>query len=157
MAIGRVLHQMESRLILRPLSEADRAAWRAMYQALFPDSRADLLDAEIDRILAAPDRAAYCAEEDGEILGFAEYAVRPWANGCHSQPVAFLEGIWVAPAHRHRRIGRALLSHVESVARQAGFVELGSDVLCGNQAGLDFHRKTGFEETETVTYFRKAL
>lgn len=139
------------------MAAPDRDRWAAMYAFLFPEASAADCLAEIDRILAAPDRFGFIAEDDGADLGFAELSIRPFANGCLSQPVPFLEGIWCAPEARRRGVGAALLAHVEAFARARGFTELGSDVEMLNTGGQGFHRATGFEETERVIYMRKSL
>ena len=40
---------------------------------------------------------AFVAEDDGRLLGFAEVSIRPYAEGCESNRVAFLEGWYVEP------------------------------------------------------------
>lgn len=142
---------------VRYMTGEDRPVWRRMYAALFPEEPKPLLDREISRILAAENRWAFMAECAAKPVGFAEMSLRPWANGCRSQPVPFLEGIWVDPDHRQAGVGRALLGAVEAKAREGGFAELGSDVDLDNDISCAFHSKEGFEETERVIYFRKAL
>lgn len=142
---------------IRDMGPDDRSVWCGMYRAIYPDETDAALLAEIDRILAAPNRAGIIAEREGETLGFAEFALRDYANGCHSKPVPFLEGIWVAPDHRETGVAKALVRHLEDRARAAGYREMGSDVLLGNQPSLDFHHRLGFEETERVVFLRKDL
>ena len=89
--------------------------------------------------------------------GFAEVSIRKFANGCETQPVAFLEGIWVEPPLRRQGIGRLLVEHIEAFAVARGFREIGSDALLDNEASHAAHRDWGFSETERVVYFRKAL
>ncbi len=139
------------------MSGADRDIWLSMYRVLFPDSSESGLNAEISRILEAPERLGICARLDGQAVGFAETSIRPFANGCYSHPVPFLEAIWVDPAHRQRGIAQGLLDWLEQDARAKGFREMGSDVLQDNALGLQVHDRFGFEETERVVYFRKAL
>ncbi len=62
--------------------------------------------------LASADYWAFVATLDGDAVGFAEVAVRKYANGCESQPVPFLEGIWVDPRYRRSGISRRLIAHV---------------------------------------------
>ena len=144
-------------LTIREMTEEDRADWLACYAQLFPDGTQSGMNREIDRILAAENRVAYCAEKGHRLLGFAEYSIRDFANGCISQPVPFLEGIWVAEEARRSGVAKALVAHVERVARTQGYNELGSDVDFANDKGLALHHALGFEETERVVYFRKAL
>jgi aminoglycoside 6'-N-acetyltransferase I len=94
---------------------------------------------------------------DGTLGGFISLTVRPWANGCDSSPVPFVEGWYVAANGRRRGIGRALMAAAEGWARAEGFTELGSDVLLENTASLQAHRQVGFQPTEQVQYFRKDL
>ena len=148
---------MESGLTVRALEAADRQVWVGLYGALFPQSSYRACLAEIDRVLADPVSFAFVAERDGAAIGFAEMCLRPYANGCASKPVAFLEGIYVIPKARGRGVAARLLAHVEDFARSQGHRELGSDVLQGNADGLAFHGAAGFEETERVIYFRKSL
>ena len=108
-------------------------------------------------ILAAGDYWAFIAEADGAPAGFAEVAVRKYANGCESAPVPFLEGIWVEPQFRRQGVGRRLIIHVEEFLTSRGFRELGSDTQLENLESQAAHVGWGFAETERVVYFRKPL
>jgi aminoglycoside 6'-N-acetyltransferase I len=145
-------------LTVRELTMADHAAWRRMRRLLWPDETARDHDAAIDEILNARDAWGFIAQSaDDEPLGFAEISIRKAANGCESQPVPFLEGIWVEPRSRRRRVGARLIAHIETFLKARGFRELGSDSLIENQAAHDAHAGWGFAETERVVYFRKPL
>ena len=150
-------HPADTDIDIREMTETDRPIWLRMYRALFPDDPESGLNIEITRILSSPDRMGIVAFKGGTHVGFAEYARRPYANGCRSQPVPFLEGIWVDPDHRRQGVARRLLDHLEAHARAEGFCEFGSDVLLDNLLSLDVHRQLGFEETERVVYFRKDI
>jgi aminoglycoside 6'-N-acetyltransferase I len=145
-------------ITVRELTSADHAVWRRMRRLLWPDATGRGHDADIEEILDAEDAWGFIAESaDSEPLGFAEISIRKAANGCESQPVPFLEGIWVEPRSRRRRIGARLIAHVETFLKARGFRELGSDSLIENQVAHDAHAGWGFSETERVVYFRKPL
>jgi aminoglycoside 6'-N-acetyltransferase I len=145
-------------LTIRELTSADHAAWCRMRRLLWPDETERGHDDAIDEILNAGDAWGFIAEAaDNEPLGFAEISVRKAANGCESQPVPFLEGIWVEPRSRRRRVGARLIAHIEAFLAARGFRELGSDSLIENQAAHEAHARWGFSETERVVYFRKSL
>jgi len=147
-----------TRITIRELTSADHAAWRRMRRLLWPDETGRGHDTAIDEILDAKDAWGFIAETlDNEPLGFAEISIRKAANGCESQPVPFLEGIWVEPRSRRRRVAARLIGHIETFLKARGFHELGSDSLIDNQAAHDAHAGWGFSETERVVYFRKSL
>src|SRR5262249_46492900 len=100
---------------------------------------------------------AFIAETDGTAKGFAEVSLRKAANGCKSQPVPFLEGVWVEPPHRRQAIGRGLIAHIEALLGAKGFDELGFGGLIENPGAYHAHQAWGFSETERVIYFRKSL
>jgi hypothetical protein len=86
---------------VRVMDAGDRAAWAEMRAALWPDETALAHAEEIDELLAGGEAWGFVAEHsDGGAAGFAEVAIRKYANGCDSRPVAFLEGIWVRPQLR---------------------------------------------------------
>lgn len=84
-------------------------------------------------------------------------SVEQHVNGTESSPVAFLEGIYVVPEARRTGIAASLVSAVCRWAQNAGCQELASDALLENQVSHAAHRALGFEETERVVFFRKAL
>ncbi|MBL4750806.1 MAG: GNAT family N-acetyltransferase [Amylibacter sp.] len=144
-------------VLIREIHKGDRDIWLAMYRQLFPDNSDEALLAEMDRIFKSGKRSAYVALVDDTPVGFAEYALRDYANGCHSQPVPFLEGIWVDANYRGQGIAKALLSYLEQKARMAGFTEFGSDVELSNYPSQLMHERLGFEQTEKVIFYRKIL
>jgi aminoglycoside 6'-N-acetyltransferase I len=143
---------------IRELTSADRAAWARMRAALWPGESLESLAEAIDDILADAGAWGFVAEAAGGTpAGFAEVALRKYANGCESRPVPFLEGIWVAPAFRRQGVGAQLIAHVERFLCARGYREIGSDAELHNVSSHAAHRSWGFSETERVVYFRKAL
>ncbi|MGA7324375.1 MAG: GNAT family N-acetyltransferase [Rhodomicrobium sp.] len=144
-------------ITIREMQPGDRPAWAAMRHALWPKEAVQAYGSEIDAILKDKDAWGFAAEEAGKLVGFAELSIRKAANGCESQPVPFLEGIWVQPEWRRRGVGKLLITYIEAFLKALGFRELGSDSLIENQVSHDTHKAWGFSETERVVYFRKPL
>ena len=142
---------------IREMGAADRDLWLMMYKQLWPDFSDEALLAEIDRINRSSKRAAFVAEIGDQPAGFAEYALRDYANGCDSQPVPFLEGVWVAEDFRGKGVARDLISFLVERAKRQGFTEFGSDVELTNYASQLMHERLGFEQREKVIYYRKML
>jgi aminoglycoside 6'-N-acetyltransferase I len=146
------------KLSIREMEAPDRAVWAGMRAALWPEEASQDHVEGIDRVLASGHAWGFIAEtRDGAAVGFAEVAIRPYANGCDSQPVAFLEGIWVKAELRRQGIGAELIGHIEAFLVARGFRELGSDTPIDNHASQAAHRGWKFSETERVVYFRKNL
>ena len=143
---------------VREMGPLDVSAWAEMRVRLWPEGSAAEHSQDIAEILGRDDYWGFLAETgDGTPVGFAEVAIRNYANGCETKPVAFLEGLWVAPELRRQRVGARLVQHVEEFVRQRGFREIGSDALMDNAVAIASHRGWGFAETERVVYFRKDL
>ena len=143
---------------IREMGAPDRAVWADMRAALWPEETSQDHVEGIERVLGSGHAWGLVAEtRDGAAVGFAEVAIRPYANGCDSQPVAFLEGIWVNSELRRRGIGAGLIKHVEAFLVARGFCELGSDTQIDNRAAQAAHLGWKFSQTERVVYFRKCL
>jgi aminoglycoside 6'-N-acetyltransferase I len=139
---------------VRRATNADRREYQRMRLALWPDCS----DADIDPWFAREDAATFVAERpDGRLCGFVEAGSRPYAEGCESSPVGYVEGWWVDADVRHTGVGRALLDAAEAWARARGYLEMASDALLGNTVSHDAHRRCGYEEVERLVMFRKAL
>jgi aminoglycoside 6'-N-acetyltransferase I len=146
------------RLNVRQMGLADRERWVRLRAALWPDEVDEVHGKDVDALLASEAGFGFVAEhEDGAAIGFAEITIRPFANGCDSRPVPFLEGIWVDTSCRRQGIGARLVEHIEAFVMARGFSEIGSDALLENHASHAAHRGWGFAETERVVYFRKLL
>lgn len=141
---------------------AHHEAWASLRLALWPEGSRDEHAADIAGFIAemaaGRGQIGFLAMRDGEAVGFAEAAVRhDYVNGCETSPVAFLEGIYVEPSSRRAGIAGKLLAAVEAWGRGNGCSELGSDAELTNVQSHGFHLGLGFEETERVVYFRKAI
>lgn len=95
--------------------------------------------------------------EAGEPVGVAELAIRPYAEGCRTDRVAYLEGWFVVPGARRAGVGRALIAAAEEWGRSEGCAEFASDAEVGNEMSLAGHRVAGFTEVGLIRCFRKDL
>lgn len=147
-------------MIIRLATERDLDAWACLRVALWPDGAVEDHRAEAAEALAEPEGlVAYIAETPGgTIAGFAEAALRhDYVNGCDTSPVAFVEGLYVAPDHRRTDVARRLCAAIADWGRAQGCTELASDAEVDNHESHAFHQAVGFEETERVVYFRMTL
>ncbi|MFO0849709.1 MAG: GNAT family N-acetyltransferase [Gemmataceae bacterium] len=126
---------------------------RALWPEIGPDDTADAAG-----WLARTDTATFVAvRPEGGLAGFAEFGVRPEAEGCGPEPVAYLEGWYVAPDARRTGVGAALVRAGEAWTRQRGHRELASDALTENTTAHRAHLALGFVEVERVVLYRKSL
>ena len=133
-------------------------AWLALRLALWPGvSEAGQLSGMTDA-LARGHYVRLALTAGGSAVGFVEASKRvDYVNGTSSSPVAFLEGLYVVPGSRRQGVARVLVESVMKWASAEGCSELASDSLLDNSAAHAAHRSLGFEETERVVYFRRAL
>jgi aminoglycoside 6'-N-acetyltransferase I len=143
-------------IAIRPLSLADRVAWAGLRHALWPHATVGELGEKLEREMAAG-FAGFGAFDGAMLVGFAEVSERPVGDGCDTAPVAWLEGIYVAPGQRRLGLGKRLLEAAIAWARGRGLGEMGSDAEIDNLVSRLSHARWGFEETERVVRFRRLL
>lgn len=145
---------------VRPMTPSDIDSWVEMRRALWPEGGAYQHFLEATVFFEAGDAvegAALIAEEDGRAVGLAEVSIRPYAEGCRTNRVGFLEGWYVVPDARRRGVGAALVAAAEEWARAQGCTELASDTEPDNHVSAEAHRALGFTDVGLVRCFRKDL
>jgi len=88
----------------------------------------DLMRTERDRF--------FVASEDGKIVGYAV--------GRASGKNGHVDSVAVAPLHRRRGIGTALLSAVTHRLAEEGVQQIHLEVRKGNKAAISFYERMGF-------------
>ena len=145
-------------MTIRDIVEDDRADWVRLRDALWPGSLSDH-DIETRRHFEGRSTGllVFVANVEGRIVGFLEMDFRPYAPGCATSPVPFIEGWHVEPGWQRRGIGRALVEAAEARAREMGYAEIASDAEMDNADGIAAHRALGYEEVERLVCFRRSL
>ena len=129
-----------------------------MSVALFPEYCAEDLARGMKEFRGRRDAEVFLAERDnGSVAGFVEAGSRPYADGCDTSPVGYVEAWYVDPDVRRKGYGRALLNAAEDWARREGYTEMASDALLDNDASHAAHHAAGYEEVGRVVQFRKNI
>lgn len=143
---------------IRRVSPNDRSEWLRMRTILFHLANPTGLATELDPMLQNPMTPVFVAErQGGGLCGLLEAGTRPYADGCDSSPVGYIEGWYVDPDARGMGIGRALVEAAEAWARELGLHEMASDTAIANEAGLEAHLALGYREIERVIHLAKEL
>ena len=142
----------------RVYRDADWSDWLRLSRALFPEYSAEELAAGMREHRARSDAEVFVAErEDASVAGFVEVGSRPYADGCNTSPVGYIEAWYVDPDVRRMGYGRALLAAAEEWARGRGYREMASDSRLDNEISHAAHRRAGYDEVDRVVQFRKVL
>jgi aminoglycoside 6'-N-acetyltransferase I len=151
-------------LVIRKAELRDCAELASMCHCLWPDSEAQEHALEVAPILAGKvpgnlPLVFFVAEHsDGHIQGFIEVGLRSHADGCDpSRPVGFVEGWYVAPGYRHKKVGAQLLAKAEEWARNEGCREMASDTWLDNIDSQYVHTALGFELVDRCIHYKKRL
>lgn len=132
--------------------------WLALRLRLWPQVSEAEHSRDMAEALARGHFVRVALGANGSAIGFVEASKRTdYVNGTNSSPVAFLEGLYVEPGSRRKGVARVLVASVEAWASAEGCTELASDSPLENVTAHAAHRALGFEETERVVYFRRAL
>lgn len=138
------------------LGPSTLAAHAALRAEIWPEAAAKHAD-ELRALFDRPTFAAFGAFDADALIGFAESTIREYVDGTDAQPAGYLEGIYVAPAHRRVGVAAALTGAVMTWAREHGCAELGSDALIEDVESHAWHARAGFEEIERVTRFARPI
>ena len=146
-------------IAIRAYAPGDHAEWLRMRRALFDDLAPGNEEADAAAWLARPDATVLVAvRADGSgLAGFAELAERPYADGCDTSPVGYLEGWWVDADVRRQGVGAAFVAAGIAWARARGYRELASDALLDNVTSHHAHEALGFAEVERAVKYRMPL
>jgi aminoglycoside 6'-N-acetyltransferase I len=150
-----------------PIREArpeDRGTLAQLRHRLWPDSSVDEHAQELARMLAGeagstlPSVILVAQKLQGDIVGFVETGLRSHADGCDpSHPVGYVEGWYVVPEWRRKKVGARLLAEAEAWARSHGCREMASDTWVDNVESQRAHEALGFEVVDCCVNYRKRL
>lgn len=146
--------------LIQNCQSSEQSGWLPLRQALWPDASEHEHRDEIEQQLKAPQRYINFVAYDTQHhpVGLAEASLRTdYVNGTDSSPVVYLEGIYVVPEQRRHGVAARLIEHVAQWGRENGCVEMASDTGVDNLTSQATHKALGFEETERVVYFKRAL
>jgi len=145
---------------IRPATAVDTALILAFIRGLADyEKLAHEVEATEEKIRATlfPNDARPAAEcvlaFDGDApAGFAIYFTN--YSTFLAKPGLYLEDLFVAPAHRGRGIGKALLLHLAKLANARGCGRMEWSVLDWNQPAIDFYESLGAERKTDWTICR---
>jgi aminoglycoside 6'-N-acetyltransferase I len=148
-------------VIVVPATHTKAHQWLEMRRALWPDEDQEQLQIDVARYFAGNEpnlvQVLLALDERGRALGFAELNIRPYAEGCETDRVAYLEGWYVVPGARRTGVGAALIRAAEDWGRTHGCTEFASDALLENEVSEQAHKALGFREVERIRCFMKKL
>jgi GNAT superfamily N-acetyltransferase len=113
--------------VIRAALPSDEPVWRELWRGYCDFYSAEVGEDVTNRTWARildPDSAVMCvvAEVDGKVWGFANCVVHE--NTWESQPVCYLEDLFVAPAARGHGIAGALIEWLRNAMRAEGWARL---------------------------------
>jgi GNAT superfamily N-acetyltransferase len=107
--------------------------------------------------LSVPIGVFVAVRPEGGLCGFLEASLRPFADGCATSPVGYIEGWFVDDDARRHGIGRGLVMAAEEWARSRGCTEMASDARSHNTVSLNAHKAIGYQAVGQSVNFRKQL
>jgi aminoglycoside 6'-N-acetyltransferase I len=132
-------------------------SWLSLRVKLWQPVESDDYEQEIKDQLASKNNIAFLVYEPGAYVGFAEVAIRDYADGCDTRNVGYLEGIYIEPAFRKQGFAKALIKKAEAWALQQGCSEMASDAEIDNHVSIRLHEAAGFEALKPAVRFAKKL
>jgi GNAT superfamily N-acetyltransferase len=153
--------------LVRPVRNGDQAEWLRMRALLWPDGADGEHANEITAFFKTnsfPWTEPFLAwavfvavRPAGGLCGFLEASIRPFAEGCETWPVGYVEGWFVDADVRRQGIGRRLVTAAEQWAAARGCKEMASDANPENTISLEAHKALAFEESSRAVHLRHRL
>ena len=130
---------------VRPAKAADAEALAPLYAQLGYPAAPEAIAARLTRNAAHPDYAAWVAEAEGRVTGFAGgHLLHPWED---EEPAAQIMIMVVDEAARGQGVGGALVATFEGWARTHGAVRAVVGSGFAREGAHRFYERHGYEAT----------
>ena len=142
------------------ISKKDFNEWLRMGLNLWPHykNKKEELEREFSDILKSFKKTAFLGKDAGKSIAFINLSIRSdYVQGSKSNPVAYIEGIYVDPKYRRQGLAKELIKIAEQWALKNGCEELGSDAELENVNSQKFHKNLGFKEANKTVNFIKTI
>ncbi|OJV66513.1 MAG: GNAT family N-acetyltransferase [Clostridiales bacterium 38-18] len=141
-----------------PCTEAYLDDLTSMAIDLWPENEFDELKASFEKLITSKKDRVFIAILEDLPIGFVHVSVRSdYVEGSSSTPVGYIEGVYVCPEFRKKRVSKALIEKAEYWAKGMGCTELASDVIQDNESSILFHKSIGFREVNRIVCFIKDI
>ena len=129
-------------LVIRQASKADAPSIGVLLGELGYPQRAGFVEDKISLLARQEDDSTLVAELDGEIVGVAHLHVAPVLH--ESGHLGRVTALVVTRDRRHMGIGKALMSSLDTAARQAGCTKM--EITSGTQrdGAHEFYKHLGY-------------
>lgn len=145
-------------ITIRLVTPADKTEWLRMRLLLWPPGDLPEWLDDMDKMTDDPATPVFVAvRPNGNLGGFLEAGTRPYADGCNTSPVGYIEGWYVDADLRRQGVGAALVRAAEDWARGMGCREMASDTWLDNETSICAHTALGYAEVERLVHFAKQL
>lgn len=154
-----VLNLLMMMLYTVEVTSANVNEWLSMATQLWPDyDPGELKQIVADGIQSKKYRRLLCQNDSGVYVGFIDLSLRyDYVEGSTTNPVAYIEGIFVKPEFRNQDVAKFMVKHGEAWAKENGCSEFASDTSVTNIDSQNFHERIGFEKSDVVVHFIKRL
>ena len=138
---------------IRPATPADATVIACLYQELFPDPSISVLPSHILALSGSAKTHLLMAESNGipcatAILNLCQDVMYG------TQPFGLIENIVVSENYRRRGIGRALLTHIEQLARARDCSKLMLFSNATRESAHAFFRRRGFSSDRKLAFVK---
>jgi len=145
-------------VLVRPVTAADRGAVIALMRAQFREHGIGLdevgIGRAVDGVLQQPDWGhLLLATRAGTPVGFAALSFI-WTYE-HGGRAAWLEELYVEPAHRGRGVGRMLLQAAYRAAAEAGANAMDLEVDAAHRRAEHLYEREGFVRLNRARWSRR--
>ena len=144
---------------IRLVNKADYPQWLRLRRMVYSELTDSFHQQEMKRYDHEPSKACFMAWDKNheKPIGFAEVSLRNVVDGCLTDCVGYIEGVYVDPQNRGRGIGRSLIERAIAWFNKQGCLEIATDALADDHQAQTFHQKMGFRETYQIVQFKREL
>ena len=103
-------------ITIRSVTQEDKAEWFRMRKGIWPEAPDEYLNFDMDELLVDADYAVFFACVGDTPIGLTEVRMNDYAEGCETSPIGYLEGWFVEPEHRGKRVVGVCVSCVVFVS-----------------------------------------
>ena len=142
--------------VLRTLREGEAAAYVALINACFPESRAwteEDFQREFPSVHSPVYERIFVVVREGELAGTASAWEADWGEG----PAGLVHWVGVHSAQRGQGLGEARSARVLAEVAACGYREAGRNTSRDREAAVRLYRRLGFVEHRELYDYRLAL